>query len=737
MAKPARRRGAPPELAVAAFVGAAALPLARLFQPGGVGGVIVLSLALSLGVSWGARRLGWAAPVAWGVSFLALFIFLSARFFHPTMFGIIPTSRTLHAIGEAIGQGRDQIYGEVPPVPVTVALLMYIAGGTWVTTWLAHTSAVWLGNPLLAVASGLPMFILAGALVPSKRLWVESGLFLGAAAWLLFADGTVRAARGAVLMNGSRPGWRAAPALRAGLIATIAAVTLAPSLPGFGSAPALMNRGPGARVRFNPLVAIRPTLDNSPVRTVFEVKTNAPTYYRLTALEHFNGDAWEEERDLSLAPAADRVGIDFPVRSRTVSQTFTLDRLAGPWLPAAYEVTEVHGVFGARIQDSSRALIVSQSSRPRTYEVISEVPIVSGADLDVPTTYDDLAMRRFLALPRTPAEVEQIARSVTAGATTTYRKMLALQNYLRTFTYDDRVAAGHNFKTIVEFLTTVKRGYCEQFAASMAVMARTLGIPSRVVIGFGTGTPIGRSTYSVTTRDAHAWPEIYFPQAGWIAFEPTPRDGVARVPSYAVPPVGVAPDEPGSGRPSTATSSPQPSRGTSGGRKGPLDDPAGGRIRVVRSALSTAGLVILAAILLSGLALVALAVRRRARIRRAGHGREAVRVRYVDFLGWCASAGLMRAPGETPLEHAARVGEGAPTAAEPLGRLATLVEHALWGPSDGADDVETARTVSLARSALRPTLGRRSRVLAALGWGRWGQAPAGRTFTVIRASSRV
>ena len=131
--------------------------------------------------------------------------------------------------------------------------------------------------------------------------------------------------------------------------------------------------------------------------------------------------------------------------------------------------------------------------------------------------------------------MDQIAERVAGSQTTPFRKALALQNYLRTFTYDENVALHHSFKDIVDFLTKTKRGYCEQFAGSMALMARTIGLPSRVAIGFGFGARVG-DKYTITTREAHAWVEIYFPGAGWVAFEPTPRAGVAQIPSYAVIP---------------------------------------------------------------------------------------------------------------------------------------------------------------------------------------------------------
>ncbi|MDP9102139.1 MAG: transglutaminase-like domain-containing protein, partial [Actinomycetota bacterium] len=77
------------------------------------------------------------------------------------------------------------------------------------------------------------------------------------------------------------------------------------------------------------------------------------------------------------------------------------------------------------------------------------------------------------------------------------------------------------------------RGFCEQYSSAMAAMLRYLGIPSRVAVGFTPGRRLANGTFVVTTREAHAWPEVWFAGAGWVRFEPTPRAGVTTVPSYA------------------------------------------------------------------------------------------------------------------------------------------------------------------------------------------------------------
>src|SRR5690606_31594525 len=126
---------------------------------------------------------------------------------------------------------------------------------------------------------------------------------------------------------------------------------------------------------------------------------------------------------------------------------------------------------------------------------------------------------------------------------------LALQTYFRdisNFRYDTRVPEARTEDAVWDFLTQ-RTGYCVQFATAMTIMARTLGVPARIGVGFLPGradtSVVGR--YVVSGRQAHAWPELYFADAGWVRFEPTPATQTGAPPVYADPygglPVGETP----------------------------------------------------------------------------------------------------------------------------------------------------------------------------------------------------
>ena len=127
------------------------------------------------------------------------------------------------------------------------------------------------------------------------------------------------------------------------------------------------------------------------------------------------------------------------------------------------------------------------------------------------------------------------ARRVTSDARSDYHRALLLQDYFRLdggFRYDLETHSGHGIDSLEEFLFDVRAGYCQQFASAYAAMARSIGLPTRVAVGFTWGEwDSGRGeqgAYVVRGEHAHAWPEVYFAGAGWVRFEPTPGRGRAR-----------------------------------------------------------------------------------------------------------------------------------------------------------------------------------------------------------------
>ena len=141
---------------------------------------------------------------------------------------------------------------------------------------------------------------------------------------------------------------------------------------------------------------------------------------------------------------------------------------------------------------------------------------------------------------------------MTAGAPTTYDAMLALQNWFQPeFEYSLDVPQGHGNNAIEAFLRQ-RIGYCEQFAGTFAAMARSIGVPARVAVGFTPGRASSpTAAASVLGKNAHAWPEVWFDGLGWVPFEPTPGRGAPGAEGYTGLPAGPGRVDPAARPPAT------------------------------------------------------------------------------------------------------------------------------------------------------------------------------------------
>jgi transglutaminase-like putative cysteine protease len=729
MDEPARRPGIAPEAGVLALVAAASVPVDRLFhaaEPGqmSLGAVQFGTLITAALVAWGLRRLripGILAALLSG----AAFIWFAAAVFEPhALAGPFPTPHAIASLLSTMREGLRASATDAAPVAPTAGFLSLFALGIWATLWLVDDAAVRLRHPLLAIGLALPMFAMPGTLIRGPRIAVDVAFFGAAALVVLLLDERARLSRWA----GRRSGvWRPGLAGRIGVAAIVLGLAAAPLLPGYGQTPggSVRSGTGGGRLTVNPFVAVRPSLNETPISQLFTVKSNQALYWRLTALDRYDGSTWTATPEAATLTLARPVRPTSPAPTLTpVVQRITIQNLAGPWIPSAFEPVSVKGITGARMQPTTRTMLIPNGFRTgQVITVVSDVPAVTAEELDadVASSPDEA---RYLELPSdTPPSIVALAQRVTSGGQTRLEKAVLLQDYLRTFTYDETVALRHSFSDLETFLLDPirgHRGYCEQFAASMAVMARALGIPARVAVGFGTGAPIAPDEYEVTSREAHAWVEILFPGYGWLPFEPTPRTNGFSVPPYAQIP---APSNtPGaSASPSSAAATPTPTPATSArpdllrGETGAGTKRAAVHLPWGWIAVAAAAALALAAI--PGAALAHRLLRRRG----ARTPAEVVEVRYAEFLEWCRATALGRFPGETPLEHARRLTRHAETSSsDAVSALARLATQAVYGGDGGA--VEAAAVISgtrRARTALKPAVSRWRRAVPFAGWAWW------------------
>jgi transglutaminase-like putative cysteine protease len=182
--------------------------------------------------------------------------------------------------------------------------------------------------------------------------------------------------------------------------------------------------------------------------------------------------------------------------------------------------------YRALLVDQADAVYDADPEHPvGRYEAVSDIAQPSALDLRRASgVYPPGMAITYLGLPPIDPRIASLAQQVTATASNNYDKAVAIERYLMTnYGYTLQLPRTVPVDPLANFLFDRKRGHCEYFASAMAVMLRTLGIPSRVVNGFRTGEFNDlTANYVVRASNAHSWVEVYFPGYGWTSFDPTP-----------------------------------------------------------------------------------------------------------------------------------------------------------------------------------------------------------------------
>lgn len=173
-----------------------------------------------------------------------------------------------------------------------------------------------------------------------------------------------------------------------------------------------------------------------------------------------------------------------------------------------------------------QADMFAAATRSVNYSAEAYIPDVSIDELRAaPADYPEGIRGRYLQLPRDlPERVERLARQITFGKTNSYDKAKAIESYLRkNYPYDLEVPAPPEDQDVADyFLFDLKKGYCDYYATAMVVLARASGVPARFVSGYSPGTyDAPNAQYLIRELNAHSWVEVYFPEIGWVEFEPT------------------------------------------------------------------------------------------------------------------------------------------------------------------------------------------------------------------------
>jgi transglutaminase-like putative cysteine protease len=285
---------------------------------------------------------------------------------------------------------------------------------------------------------------------------------------------------------------------------------------------------------------------------VMRVRTGRPIGYpslrwRGIALSTFDGKRWSSpDRDSVTIPAGlsgwisiqDRPAEPDPAAT-ILRYTVLLQPVATDTMFAPANVVSIRGnlsgegsnpELGARrsyiIRDATGSLFNPfHNFTALRYEGFSLLPARNVPRLRAASTnYPEEVRNVYLQLPKLDPRIPELAREITARAQTPFDKTITLENYLRSrYTYTLNLTGKPGDDPLAHFLFETHAGHCEYFASAMAIMLRTLDIPTREVNGFlpGEYNDLGED-YIVRASDAHSWVEVYFPGSGWMTFDPTP-----------------------------------------------------------------------------------------------------------------------------------------------------------------------------------------------------------------------
>jgi transglutaminase-like putative cysteine protease len=540
---------------------------------------------------------------------VALLLYLLMRYAHAqALYGVLPWTESVDHLGDLVSRGRSDIRSYQAPVGVSPGIELLTVGGVGLVALAVDTLAVTWRRAALA---GLPLLVLytvPTSIAPDGVSWVAFALCGVAFLTLLLAESRERVSRWGRPMRYSaertnyRPEVETAPLGQVGRRVGATALGLALIVPavlpdvtassfGFGAGGFGNGGGDGPEVTVvNPILDLGTSLRQGEDTPLIRYRGRS-TYLRLVADDSFNGDTWapsdlkvsrndnDVEDGLTNAP-----GLGSSIGRVKLTHRVEVFDLDERWLPLPYPATKVRDIDGTWLYDPSTFNVFGENSSTRQISYTARSLTISPTSDQLATAQPSVpaSLRRYVQLPDDidpSIEAQAIKVINEAKATTGYARAIALQDWLRgpefLYSMDLNNPAGdkNGTQAIVAFLNS-KRGYCVQFASTMAVMARTLNIPARVAVGFAPGEKQPNGSYVVSAHDAHAWPELYFQGVGWVRFEPTPSAGGA--PSGVAPPA-YAKKQPAGATPTDGTSAAPTPTGTATGAAGGTD--VGPRLR--------------------------------------------------------------------------------------------------------------------------------------------------------------
>ena len=553
-------------LAAAAATLLATAPMSAIFLSWTWAVQCLMVVAAVSGAGIGARALR-ARPWAQALAMLGALTVMATWLAHGpgAILGTIPTGETLKAFWGLLGDAAADIRKSGIPVPDEPGLLFLVALGVGLVAVLVDLLAVGLrrpamaGFPMLAIYA-IPVFVHQDSVSP-----VSFGIGAAGFLWLLVADNVDRVRRFGRRFTGDGRGvelWEPSPLAAAGrrlaVVGVVAAVLAPVTIPGMtggflerynGGGGDGLGPGTGSGPSVNLFAMLEGNLRQDKAFEMLKVNTTDPNpyYLRFAVADQLTPTGFRT-RALGTGRAVTDGGIPDPavkipgVGQHSYHATVSITNFDMRYLPVYRILAKTQKLDGSWLYDLSGDQVYSlrSSARGRTYSFDYAATEYSPTALAAASRPDPQnQVSQYAIVPKQQQQVADKVRQLTLGKSSDYDKVMAIYKYFSAangFRYALSTKPGTSGSDIVDFLNN-KQGYCEQYAAAMAWMVRTAGIPARVAFGFTKGSTKQGQTYSLTNLNLHAWTEVFFGGGlGWVPFDATPAVAGTVVSAWAPDP---------------------------------------------------------------------------------------------------------------------------------------------------------------------------------------------------------
>ncbi|HEU5471524.1 MAG TPA: DUF3488 and transglutaminase-like domain-containing protein [Actinophytocola sp.] len=517
---------------------------ARWLGYAGVAVIVVTATGLGL------RAIRTPVVVVGLAQLFAVLCLLVALFTNSGILGVLPGPAAIAELGEVLTRSVEVVRTGVPPVTANAAVLCLVVVAIGLVAVLVDTLAVAAGTPAACGLVLLCVYAVPASLANDMLPWWSFVLGAASFALLLAVDGAHRHQqwRNRPAMPGTGAGFgsptaQVSTALVIALIAgsTFTLIGTVGQLPGGGGG------GGSGGLGLKPFTQLRGMLDQGANRELFRVRGLDQTgrYMRVLTLAKYNrngGFSLQSPMPSGESANQRRRPLPTPPGSRPLSgelDTIEIEPVGDyqDLFVGVYGTPQrISGLPDGTRYDPSSGMVYSERKR--------SVPTVrEEVDLTLPTAdvlriagtdYSKLESM-YLTNEDIDPRVQELAEQIVGGATNPFDKARALEKHFdgNGFEYELETGRGADEDALIDFLFDSKKGFCEQYASAMALLARAVRLPSRVAIGY-TGGYANGDYRTISNQDAHAWVEIYFPGQGWTMFDPTPLDnGRTFTPPYA------------------------------------------------------------------------------------------------------------------------------------------------------------------------------------------------------------